>query len=728
MATATNVGAGTAIGGAAGSVIPGVGTAIGAGVGAGVGLLVDPVSNMFSGPGPVDAAKQGLLDKVKQAYELTVAQKGVEEANRIFGEMNGKYGNFLFTPSTASGGAAPAIQGVPGAPSGIGRYPLTGDPGYFYNTAQRYQLGRDQASAQQSAFAQALAKRGGTATLPVSMPAPLRQNTWDALRTAQENPSAPLAPPVQPVQPRGDWSLQPILDAVNAAQADRARVGEKAKAAGFADGGAVPAGTGGFNVQNTPEQQAQAAMDAARQAAAAGQAAAPADVNAANPGPGIDYSQANSALGAAGQVAGQLAQQGGANAGVSQTLQGMNGPDYGAANATLGQGQGLIGDVMARANGQTPSLAQALLKQQTDRNMQQAAGQLASAKGLNPGIVARAANQNAVNANQQAGAAGAALRAQEQTAAQGLAGQLIGQQAGLQGTLATQANQARLNALGLAGQLNTADQAARIGALGAAGQLALGAGGQYSQNASTDAANQLNYNKLAGDIMLGQGQQDIQQQQLSLNALQGNNQINAQQQATLNQVQALLAGGDRDRALALLGGLLNGAGSAAAMYGMNAGQGNSGGYSGGSTYLDSSMAGSPNYTPAGSPVNSPWPGADPIIGPGTVDMGGQGVLMARGGEVPMVAGGQVPGTPRHPGVDVESNDTVKALLTPDEIVLPLSVTQAPDAAQRAAEFVAAIKAREKAKAPTGYGAVLAGQRAIAERLARLEYALGGRVC
>lgn len=59
-------------------------------------------------------------------------------------------------------------------------------------------------------------------------------------------------------------------------------------------------------------------------------------------------------------------------------------------------------------------------------------------------------------------------------------------------------------------------------------------------------------------------------------------------------------------------------------------------------------------------------------------------------------GGVVPGTAKVAG-DSLKNDKVPALLSPKEIVLPRSVTLAEDAPARAAEFVAAVKARQSAK-------------------------------
>lgn len=60
----------------------------------------------------------------------------------------------------------------------------------------------------------------------------------------------------------------------------------------------------------------------------------------------------------------------------------------------------------------------------------------------------------------------------------------------------------------------------------------------------------------------------------------------------------------------------------------------------------------------------------------------------------MKAGGVVPGTPKIMA-DNPKNDVVPAMLTPKEIVLPLSVTQAKDAPAKAAAFVAAILSKNK---------------------------------
>lgn len=68
---------------------------------------------------------------------------------------------------------------------------------------------------------------------------------------------------------------------------------------------------------------------------------------------------------------------------------------------------------------------------------------------------------------------------------------------------------------------------------------------------------------------------------------------------------------------------------------------------------------------------------------------------AYGGAVPDYrVGGTVPGQAEYSG-DNSGNDTVDAKLSPGEIVLPRSVTQDPDAEEKAAAFVAAIKAKKR---------------------------------
>jgi hypothetical protein len=78
-------------------------------------------------------------------------------------------------------------------------------------------------------------------------------------------------------------------------------------------------------------------------------------------------------------------------------------------------------------------------------------------------------------------------------------------------------------------------------------------------------------------------------------------------------------------------------------------------------------------------------------------------------------GAEVPGKVKYQG-DTRSNDTVPALLSPGEIVLPRSVAQSEEAPEKAKKFVEAIK---KQKRPSGRNLAQALSR-IAELEARLD--------
>jgi hypothetical protein len=107
--------------------------------------------------------------------------------------------------------------------------------------------------------------------------------------------------------------------------------------------------------------------------------------------------------------------------------------------------QGLLAQFQAQASGQGPSLAQMQLQQATDRNAANAMGLIASQRGLNPGLAARLAGQNAANINQQAAGQSAMARLAEQYQAQqglaGLSGQMRGQDLELAGQNAQLAQQ-----------------------------------------------------------------------------------------------------------------------------------------------------------------------------------------------------------------------------------------------------------------------------------------------
>lgn len=295
------------------------------------------------------------------------------------------------------------------------------------------------------------------------------------------------------------------------------------------------------------------------------------------------------------------------------------------------QQQALAGQLGAMAQGAGPNPALAQLQQATGQNV---ASQAALAAGQ------RGAGANAGLIARQAAQSGA-----------GIQQQAVGQAAQLQAQQQLNAIGALQQQQGMLGNLATTQVGQQTGAIGNLNQYAQGAQGLAQQN----------------QAQMLQGAQANQAAQQKEGQYQ---QTNTQQ---------------------LAGGISSGIGSA----------------------IQSGITGSkaPTSQPAGS-----------IYGAGRTDEGGfikkaeggqigmpaimkenykgksriGGLLMAEGGMIHnMEAGGHVPGKAEVGGAkDSYKNDTVKALLSPGEIVLPRSVTQSKDPAEAAKRFVAAIKARK----------------------------------
>lgn len=279
-----------------------------------------------------------------------------------------------------------------------------------------------------------------------------------------------------------------------------------------------------------------------------------------------------------------------------------------AMGGTAAQGQDqLAGMLTAQAQGQGQSAAQQQLQAATDRTAAQAAGAIASQRGINPALAARMVLQQQAQANQQAAGQSAALRLQEQQGAQAALAQALQAQRGQD-----------------------------IALLGTSGGLQQGQNQVAAQNhQQTQATN--------ASVATANQQAAMQAQQINAGVAQQNANVNSQ------------------LAVGAAGGLMGGAGVVATK----------------------------------------------LFG------------LSRGGEIDE-AGGAVPGRARVAG-DHPANDTVPALLSPGEIVLPRTVAQAPDAPDRAAEFVEAIKRmKAEAEGPQGYGRVLARNREMEQRLADLE--------
>ena len=92
-----------------------------------------------------------------------------------------------------------------------------------------------------------------------------------------------------------------------------------------------------------------------------------------------------------------------------------------------------------------------------------------------------------------------------------------------------------------------------------------------------------------------------------------------------------------------------------------------------------------------------------------------GKKKARGGKI---EGREIPGKAKFKG-DTRSNDTVPALLSPGEIVLPRTVAQAEDAPEKAKDFVSAIK-KQKRPSPKAFAQALARLNELEARLNAME--------
>jgi hypothetical protein len=170
-------------------------------------------------------------------------------------------------------------------------------------------------------------------------------------------------------------------------------------------------------------------------------------------------------------------------------------------NANAGiqtQQNALAAQLGAQAAGAGPNPALAQLRQTTGQNINNAAGQVASTRGINPALAARLAADQGAGLNQQAAGQAATQTAQQTLAAQQQLAGVLGQQAGQ--NIAQQ--QANTSLLGTAGglqtqneQLNQLTAAQNQQANLAAQQIQAGVQGQ---NAQTNAG-------LIGGLLNGAG-------------------------------------------------------------------------------------------------------------------------------------------------------------------------------------------------------------------------------
>ncbi len=317
------------------------------------------------------------------------------------------------------------------------------------------------------------------------------------------------------------------------------------------------------------------------------------------------------------------------------------------------QQQALANQLGALSQGQGPNPAQNMLAQATGQNVANQAALMAGQRGAgaNVGLLARQIANQGANIQQQSAGQAATMGAQQQLAA---LGQLQNQQA-LMGNLANQ-------------QVNQQAQA-------------LGGYNQAAQN-------------FQGNL---------------LNSIAQENAANVSGQNSANAANAGIAQVTARNQGQLLGGVLQGGGAA---IGAMAEGGMVPQRAGPSSHIGMYF----NNMADGGMVQQQQPNkvdlstqkidasSDDALSKGSAQMaqaliaagGKAAAAMNQGGAVNMKTGGKVPGQAAVPG-DSYHNDTVPAMLSPKEIVIPRSITMGPNAPENAARFVAAVLAKQGMK-------------------------------
>ncbi len=370
---------------------------------------------------------------------------------------------------------------------------------------------------------------------------------------------------------------------------------------------------------------------------------------------------------------------------------------------------GLSRSLQDQMNGGGPNLAAAQEKTATDRNIAQAYA-MAQSNPNDAGALRNISNRVSA-ATQEAAGQSATQRMQQQLAAQEQLGQLNLGMFGTSGRLQTdaekmgleqaQGNQAAyLNAQGLNAQTSAQNQQAATGQLQQGVQMAggaVGAGGAALANWATSG------NKSPQTVGGTSSGGDV----VPATPMGGGDTSGAGD-----------FGGGGDAQFAAHGGLIHallqhyaGGGPVSAMA-PNASPANFTDYSGTSEVGDPR---SPNLLTSGAQAYAPWNKGQPIdgrsdigkalTGAGHVALGSVpfvgGLLNAipdhaHGGYINATDGGPVDGDARAAG-DSLKNDTVPAMLSPGEIVIPRSITQDDDAAEKAKMFVEAIQRKHKSR-------------------------------
>lgn len=419
----------------------------------------------------------------------------------------------------------------------------------------------------------------------------------------------------------------------------------------------------------------------------------------------------------------------------------------GEQNQTYGQQQSLAQQLLNQSQGIGPNPVQAALNQQTGQNVAQTGALMAGQRGAgaNTGLLARQAGQMGANAQQQSIGQAATLQAQQQLAAQkalqdsyqNMANQAIQGESIQQGGLASQNSAITTGQLGAQGiNANIAGQNAAaingttgsiMNALGGAGASMLSKGGEVKKMASGGGV--MGIAQFASPQAAPINMTDWKGQGVLVNAPKGDKK-KPQTPGDTGSSPDTGDAGDWEGG----GGLAGGAGDAEGMPSVG----------GLGTMLASHGGMIPNYDDGGEindnigiadfspPSSSASGGAGGDGGGAGIQLGKKGggggggglasmlpllAMLAHGGtpeqafsRALMKLGGKVPGKAKVSG-DNEKNDTQPTLLSPGEVVLPRSVTQSPQAAKKAAEFMKHVQ-KGKGKKASSYGDVLQAKQAV----------------
>lgn len=305
----------------------------------------------------------------------------------------------------------------------------------------------------------------------------------------------------------------------------------------------------------------------------------------------------------------------------------------------LGNQASVFNQLQGVVNGTGPNPAQAMLNQATGENVANQAALMAGQRGaaMNPGLIARLAAQQGANTQQQAIGQGATLQANQALNALGQMGSLANQQAGQY-----------TNAIG---NYNNAAQ-------GQQGQLLGAIANQNAINQGMAATNANNAAKFTSGVVGG---------------------------LFNNGISKLVGGGGGGGSPMDTTPLLGGGGAA--------GSGLAGGAMDAGTAAPLVLAASSGGKITEKGVQPPRSFSSPI--PPHLSH----LAAIYHPTLAMKSGGAVPGKALIKG-DNPKNDTVPAMLSPGEVVIPKSVMESDDPAGNAAKFVAAL-AKKQSKEPQG---------------------------